>query len=215
MRDDLPAAMRVIVPHPLLIVLLPLGLLGLRVPGRGALAATLPLTLGAYAMYTFSVPYYLVVVAPAGAMLIAAAIEAAAACWPARRAFVCALLVPAVTGLCIVELPQFNRFIIDDMFRPTEPAQVAQALAHLPHRPAVVLFHYTPHKDNPHYEPVYTTDVAWPDDAAVIRAHDLGPRNVEIFRYFAQHQPQRAFYVYHRGENSLKFLGLAKDLANQ
>jgi hypothetical protein len=47
----------------------------------------------------------------------------------------------------------------------------------------------------------------------VIRAHDLGDRNIEIFRYYAEHQPERAFYLYDRGDNSLRFLGYAPALA--
>ena len=91
---------------------------------------------------------------------------------------------------------------------------VARALANLPHKPAVVLFHYSA-EANVHEEPVYNTDVAWPDDAPVIRAHDLGPRNVEIFRYYAARQPDRFFYRFDRADNSLKPLGYARDLAKQ
>ena len=79
----------------------------------------------------------------------------------------------------------------------------------LPHTPAVVLFRYAPGKDNPHIEPVYNTDVAWPDDAPVIRAHDLGPRrNIEIFRYY----PERAFYSCDPRFSEPRFLGYGKYL---
>jgi hypothetical protein len=30
----------------------------------------------------------------------------------------------------------------------------------------------------------------WPDDAPIIRAHDLGERNAELFRYYAARKPQ-------------------------
>ena len=59
-----------------------------------------------------------------------------------------------------------------------------------PHRsrsaePAVILFRYHPGM-NFFEEPVYNTDVAWPDDAPIIRAHDLGwPRDRQIVEYYA------------------------------
>jgi hypothetical protein len=63
-------------------------------------------------------------------------------------------------------------------------------------------------------EPVYNTTVAWPDDAAVIRAHDLGDRNREILDYYARTQPERVFYRYDRASNTLSPpLGTAKSLA--
>jgi hypothetical protein len=73
--------------------------------------------------------------------------------------------------------------------------QVRATLAALPHRPAVVLFRYFP-GNGLLEDPVYNTDVAWPDDAPVIRAQDLGARNVEIVRYYARRQPDRYFYLY-------------------
>src|SRR5205823_198629 len=67
--------------------------------------------------------------------------------------------------------------------------------------PAVVLFRFHP-GDNPVEDPVYNDDVIWPDDAPIIRAHDLGPRNIEIARYYATHQPWRKFYLLDRAENA-------------
>ncbi|MDB5301841.1 MAG: hypothetical protein JWO87_3504, partial [Phycisphaerales bacterium] len=64
-------------------------------------------------------------------------------------------------------------------------------------------------------EPVYNTDVAWPDDAPVIRAHDLGDaRNREIYAYYARTQPECMFYRFDpQATPSLKELGRARDLA--
>jgi hypothetical protein len=68
-----------------------------------------------------------------------------------------------------------------------------------------------------HAEPVYNVDVAWPDDARVIRAHDLGPeRDRALFAYYARVSPDRAVYVYDRakgfGPDALTYLGTAKEL---
>ena len=78
----------------------------------------------------------------------------------------------------------------------------------------MVLFKYSP-GDNVIEEPVYNTDVAWPDDAPVIRAHDLGERNVEIFRYYADKQLDRMFYRFDRATGKLTPLGRARALASQ
>jgi hypothetical protein len=119
----------------------------------------------------------------------------------------------AIAILCITQLPEIRRHR-DDWFDASELVRIDRQLANLPQTPAVVLFHFEPTVST-HVEPVYNTAVAWPDDAVVIRAHDLGERNAEIFRYYAQHQPARTFYLYNRVDGSLKLLGNAVDLAQQ
>ncbi|HSV16193.1 MAG TPA: hypothetical protein VLI90_18165, partial [Tepidisphaeraceae bacterium] len=72
------------------------------------------------------------------------------------------------------------------------------------------------HGNNPHDEPVYNIDVAWPDDARIIRAHDFGlPKDEEIFRYYAQRDPQRVFYIFDRADDSLTELGTGQSLAQR
>src|SRR5205814_7903617 len=178
MKDDLPATADVVLPHPLLLMLLPLGLLSLGGNSRWVLALTLPLALAAYGVYTFSVPYYLVIAAPAAALIALSGIRSTEHAWPRAKSFIVAFAFPAVLITAITRLPQADRTILDDMFRPDLPRIVHDKLATLPRRPAIVLFRYHAGLNNPQEEPVYNTDVAWPDDADVIRAHDLGARNV-------------------------------------
>ncbi len=59
----------------------------------------------------------------------------------------------------------------------------------------------------------YNLDVAWPDDAPVVKALDLGPRNVELARHYADRQPDRAFFRYDFADDSLTPLGTAEELA--
>jgi len=55
-----------------------------------------------------------------------------------------------------------------------------------------------------------------PDDAPIIRAHDLGlDRNRALFDYYAQRQPQRTVYLYDRARRSLVELGNVSDLAHR
>jgi len=132
---------------------------------------------------------------------------------PAARAALCA----AVTCLTIMSLPQWSS-ARDEWELPTGTLrQVDHQLATLDHTPAVVLFHFDPARDNPHVEPVYNTDVAWPDDAPVIRAHDLDdPANRRIYAYYARQSPARAFYRYNRAAGGrLTYLGMARELADR
>jgi hypothetical protein len=74
-----------------------------------------------------------------------------------------------------------------------------------------VLFRFSL-KNSVDLEPVYNADVAWPDDAQVIRAHDRGEQNIELYRYYAQRQPDRWIYLFDRNDGSLTELGQAKQL---
>jgi hypothetical protein len=61
---------------------------------------------------------------------------------------------------------------------------------------------------------VYNIVSAWPDDALLIRAHDLAARNIEIFRYYAAKQPDRLFFIYDRADDSIRYLGTARELGD-
>jgi hypothetical protein len=87
-------------------------------------------------------------------------------------------------------------------------------LASLPRGKSIVLFRFSP-QSNSVEEPVYNPYVLYPDDAAVIRAHDRGEENVRLYSYYAQRQPQRIVYQYDLGDDSLTKLGNVVDLARQ
>ena len=103
-------------------------------------------------------------------------------------------------------------------FPPPYLKVVSQVMRQNLEEPAVVLFAYQP-GGNFREEPVYNTDVAWPDDATIIRAHDLGKvRNQAIFDYYARTQPERTFYSFDRSrppEEMLKRLGTARELGTR
>jgi hypothetical protein len=75
--------------------------------------------------------------------------------------------------------------------------------------PAIVLFGTPPDLWT---EMVYNTDVAWPDDAPIIHAHDLGVRDVELIDYYGEHQPARTIYRFDWKRGSLQRLGKAGEL---
>jgi len=122
-------------------------------------------------------------------------------------AIVLGILLLAVGGMPAVR-PNLDRYPRSDML-----LDVRRKLATLDHVPAVVLFRYETGGSSIHEEPVYNLDAGWPDDERVIRAHDLGPRNVEIFSYYAARQPERFFYRYDRTSRQLTPLGTAQALA--
>jgi hypothetical protein len=134
--------------------------------------------------------------------------------WPSTRRFATVALTLFIAGTAVAALPNWSSGNPEDVFRADLLASVNQQLASLQHRPAVVLFTYDPKRDV-HQEPVYNADAAYPDDAPVIRAHDLGPRNAEIFRYYAEHQPDRFFYRFDEAKRIVQPLGSAVQLANR
>ena len=80
-----------------------------------------------------------------------------------------------------------------------------------------MLFRFGPGA-NPLAEPVYNADVAWPDDARVIRAHDLGDAaNRKLMEYYASRQPERRVYCYDRTATAdpLTYLGTVREMARR
>jgi hypothetical protein len=195
-------------PAHLLFVLLPLGLLGLRYPARTALACgafILPL---AYTFYPSYLKHYGLVAAPAFILLVLLAGEVLRKRFPATAT----ALALSIAAIAIGSLPELHG-ARDHFIQTPYLSDVNEKLAHLEHKPAVVLFRYQSNTTDVHEEPVFNVDTAWPDDAPIIRAQDLGPQNHRIFQYYARRQPQRFFYRYDRATTELTPLGWAQDLA--
>ena len=180
--------------YPLLVVLIPLSLLAMTRP-RAVVTAAAPLFLLLYVPYVFFFAHYTLTAAAAVIAAILAGARGAEHLLPGRPRVVAVTATLLIAGLSFAAFPQFDESVTDIVFDSQSLAQINAAVAKLPaDRPAVVLFKYDPR--DPIGEPVYNTDAAWPDDARVVRAHDLGFRNIEIFRYYAARQPDRMFYRY-------------------
>jgi hypothetical protein len=121
-----------------------------------------------------------------------------------------------VVALVAMKLPEFNPSISDQMTPTPILHDTNMAIASLTHRPALVFITYHPEDaDSWSQEPVYNTDVAWPDDAAVIRAHDLGVvENVKLVDYYARISPSRWIYVYDKSTRQLRSFGPASAVAS-
>lgn len=198
-------------PQAALVVLMPLGILGLTDSRRIGLAVTLPISAAVYSCYCFLLPAYPLAVLPAGLLLVVLAIrELAPSRSPRDRCFRVALWL-AVVGLVVGGWPFLDRRAVHPGIDDRELRWIDDMIADLEHKPAVVLFRWSP-QTNLHIEPVYNTDVAWPDDAVVVRAHDLGKRNEELVAYYSEFQPQRHLYIYDRATRQLNHFGTVGEL---
>lgn len=195
------------------LVLLPFAALGvgaLFTRQRWLLAGLIPLFLVSYQRYPIYHSHYITFVLPALMLLFALAPEAAQE-WSSRwgvsaKRLVATLIVCLSVGAM---LDRSNTEPVDEML--TERRRVEQQLARV-HAPAIVLFTAPARPEEMHTEFVYNDDVAWPDDAPIIRAHDRGVKNTELFAYYAQKLPTRAVWKYDRTTHSLDSLGTATAL---
>jgi hypothetical protein len=220
----LPRAADVALPAHAMFVLIPMGVAALferRTGRRGETAegevarGRFALVLGAaalpaaYAFWAMGHAHYWLTTTPGFVVLAFMGVEflrrRVPALGPAVTLTVAALVVGNVplAGHNLDMHPQFPYL-----------ANANTAVAKLEHRPAVVLFPYHFGERSFDEEPVYNLDTASPDDAAVVRAQDLGAEaNQRLFRYFAQRSPERFIYRYENGR--MTPLGFVKDLAGR
>jgi hypothetical protein len=212
-RDKwLPRLLRDGLPHVFLIALLPVGWLAWN-RGRWILTAAVIPWIVLYAMWVFKLPHYPAVLAPSLALAVACGIEALRQSWGRIQNSVTVFFTAAIVILSVTETAEFNRVMRDEWYDPSALIAANKLADQLPEKPAVILFKYDPSISS-EVEPVYNSDVAYPDDADVVRAHDLGDRDAEIFRYYANQTPQRVFYRFDRKTETLSRLGTASELAH-
>jgi hypothetical protein len=207
----LPLLLLMALPSTILLVFV-LPAMTARSDRRGwALILTAPLLLAGYALFIQYRKHYGIPVLPGVFCLVLLGAEALRRSLPpiASRTAV-AFTSLLIVGLAAANLPQFNRSIDDQVNAAPFLYDFDRMLARLPHKPALVFVRH--HSETPNSwsdEPVYNTDVAWPDDATVIRAHDLGERNQELIDYYARVSPGRWVYRYDKSTRELTLLGRA------
>jgi uncharacterized membrane protein YfcA len=206
-KEKLPLTLRATLPSPALALSLPIGVLGLTDRRRIVLWTTLPLFVVLYAFFPYLLRHYAIMAAPA---VILSVLVGAHWLQRAYPRILSAGLPLAIAALALASIPEWQPPGEDRLYLPLR--DIEDQLASKVRPPAVVLFRFHS-RYGFHAEPVYNSTVAWPDDAPIIRAHDLGPqRNMEIFRYYAERQPQRMFYLFDRDDHSLHPLGTAAEL---
>jgi hypothetical protein len=182
-----------------------------RFGGIGIVLAVPILFLALYALNPLFMPYYPLAIGPCVACWVL--VGAAALTGSHRRPS--AAMDLAILAVCLAAMPEVNPLISDGSQEMMVMSTAERELGRIDDAPAVVLFRFHP-GTSAHEEPVYNSSVAWPDDAPVIRAHDLGPtRNTEIFDYYGsgRHGPSRTFYLFDRGTGELIRLGSGQEAA--
>ncbi len=214
-RQRLPTVAGTVLPSSLLLVLLPAGVLGLSDRRRLAVFLVMPLFLAVMFFYFSFLAHYCTIFFPAAILLVLLGARAVGRAWPHEA--VSSFLALSLIGLSLLALPEINRRPTESTSRMALMEMNYTAIPEAVEKPAIVLFTFD--VNNPssvHEEPVYNWDVAWPDDAPIIRAHDLGDReNVKLFRYYAQKQPDRHVYLFDRATRALKPLGRVSRLASK
>jgi hypothetical protein len=151
--------------------------------------------------------------------------------FPKRAAMIRTMIGLGIIALTIAAMPQLDRVVHDQYFETPELEVIDSMLSRQVSPPAVVMFHFNRDTlidgrmvtDDPSIEPVFNSSVAWPDDAAIIRAHDLnksvsaiakpGDLDQPLYEYYARIDPKRVFYLYDRGGlKKLRRLGTAEEL---
>jgi 4-amino-4-deoxy-L-arabinose transferase-like glycosyltransferase len=214
LKERLPLLIAVTLPTSALVVFAPIGVVGLR---RRAwmLAAVLPLFILGYALFPYLLEHYCVVAAPGVIMLVVAGGRVITNLTGRGRAGVGTFVTLAIAGIAISQLPELDRAIRDDAFKLPIMVYSHKYLPTQVRMPALVLFTYRPGASI-HEEPVYNESVAWPDDAEIIRAHDLGPvRSQALIDYYAKLQPNRHVYILDRGNLDLRYYGTAAEFSRR
>jgi hypothetical protein len=81
-------------------------------------------------------------------------------------------------------------------------------------KPALVLYNLNTDGSGFHQEPVYNIDAAWPDDAAIVRAHNLDPQTTErLIRYYSSIGQDRSVYLADRLPDRPHYVGRVSELA--
>jgi hypothetical protein len=201
----LPALLNATLPDPFLAVFLPVGFLAVRRRHRWVLAVTPILFLLVYLPWPFILPHYPLPVMPGVLLLVLLGmrgIEWHAGRW---RRTVTALLAMVVVTSVAVALPEVNAAKRAEPIDVVAPQDVDRAVRRLTDARAVVLLRYDRQR-GARMRP-YNLDVPNPDDAPIIKALDLGPRNDELFDYYRARQPDRSFFLYDFADDTLTPLG--------
>jgi hypothetical protein len=210
-KSRLPVMLRAMLPDPILLILLPVGILGLTTLPRLVVLSIFPIFILAYAVISSLLMHYALPVVLQASLALILGIHALAESWPRQRRAIGTILTLVVASFAITAMPGIRRGVNDQGRSWPVLTAVHRFLPRAVQTPAVVLFPF--HRgDDFHEEPVYNVDVAWPDDAPIIHAQDLGPeRNQELAAYYAKTQPDRTIYRFDRRDYSLVNLGKAKD----
>jgi len=214
-------------PDPFFWLIVPMSILGFWKKELWAVWGVLPFYLVILCGYSFAavLPHYVIVILPATILLCLLPIRVLTDIFPRRSAMIHTMTGLAMVALALVDMPLFDRTIHDQYFETPQLRAIEHVLDTKVSPPAVVMFHFN-RGANVSEEPVFNSDVAWPDDAPIIRVHDLNPkilaigksgdRDRPLYEYYARIDPKRVFYLFDRGQVApLKRLGTAEEMVSR
>jgi hypothetical protein len=209
--DRLPKLAKVDLPSPLLLILIPAALLGMRDGRRATIFSVLPLFFALYALNAVFLEHYTLVVAPLMVMLVGLAGHVIVGLVPRFGDALVVCWTVTVLVLASWGFPELNRKLGLSYEMPMVALAEAQ-LSVLERKPAVVIFEFG-EWSIVHDEPVYNVTTAWPDDAEIIRVH-YRPDLERLIRYYADpaHGGPRHFYRFDPERSSPIYLGRADEL---
>lgn len=123
-----------------------------------------------------------------------------------RCTYLGVLLALGVT--CVVHIPFVAKQSRSWIWPAPELSIIDEVIARQVRPHSLVFFTFNPAVNNVHWEPVYNIANAWPDDASVIRVHDMGAEaNMRVLNYYQLIQPDRWVYAIDRSNRQLFPLG--------
>ncbi len=201
-------------PTLILVVLLPVALLGLSDSRKWVLWSMSWCYLAGSGFFYIFVPQYTMAAAPAVIFAVVLGASVIQRQWPAER--FASVFLPLCVLFFALELLAVNQ---QNFFEPipedgASPGNVSRVnYLDIPakvKKPALVFVRFAP-DEKAWEEPVYNWDVLNPDDAPIIRVHDLGlHRNLELLRYYEKRRPELHVYSFDRKPPRLKDLGELK-----
>jgi len=206
----LPITLIHALPDTLLFILLPLGILSIKSTGRLVVASTSVLYFVLYLPHYFYLTHYVPIISCGVILLLLLSVETLVKLVPRRAKMIEAGFLCLIPLASLSTMPPFIRVGRDEAGGEMEQTAFINRDANgLIKRPAIVMI---TSGRNHHDEPVYNYAAAKIDDNPVIRAQFLGPRNIELYAYYAKRQPDRNVYVYDRMRNVIASLGKVSDV---
>lgn len=196
----------------LLFIPIPAALLCLRDPRRWAVVSILIAWCVLYSFYAFQYAHYYVTVLPSVPILIFAGFETIWRLFPRSMACVKCMRAVLPSAIAVMVMPQFKHDVMDQFVDSFVEEPMRAFERQVPEARSILLVRWGP-QSVPEWEIVYNIHDAWPDEARVIRAHDLGERNIELYRYYAERQPDRVVYLFDRESGTFARLGAVTELA--
>lgn len=195
----------------LLLILVPAALIAMRDRRQWIVVSILPLWCISFSFYVFDYAHYYVTLLPSVLVLVFAGFDSIERLFPGGIQVVRSVRAVLPAAIAVAAMPQF-KIDLDEQFLKLPMEAAIREFEKTIDGPGILLVRWGP-ENAPHAEVVYNVHNVWPDNAKLIRAHDLGEAaNQKLFRYYAQRQPARKVYLFDRDARTFTELGFVSEL---